>query len=215
MESYFAVGSSGYWKNDTPLKHFAKYVKDGSGNDVYTFNNIQFNVDYDAPIANTTGTKYLDSALSNVKSYITFEPISSSYKADSYFTNGIAKLSIDRVVRPDANWATTKYEVVDGTIIYPPVKYKDNTFKALYKVRDTGEKQYQTVDSNIFDRGFKRDDDYKVFSNYATKQTSAGYDIKDIWTYEFQIYNPKPVSPDTANSSYEATTTAPKDDLAF
>jgi len=93
--------------------------------------------------------------------------------------------------------------------------YKDNEFKGLFKVRDTGEKQYQTIDSNIFDRGFKRDDDYKVFSNYATSQSKAGYEIKDIWTYEFQIYNPKPVSPDTANSSYEATTNAPKDDLAF
>ena len=119
-EDYFAIGSSGYWKNDTPLKHFAKYVKDGSGNDVYTFNNIQFNIDYDSPIANTTGTKYMDTALSSAKTYITFEPIASAYKADSYFTNGISKLSIERVVRPDANWATTKYEVVDGTIIYPP-----------------------------------------------------------------------------------------------
>jgi hypothetical protein len=119
-ENYFAGGSSGYWKNDIPLKHFAKYVKDGSGNDVYTFNNIQFNVDYDAPIINTTSTKYFDSTLANVKTYVTFEPITSSYKADSYFTNGISKLNIERVVRPDANWATTKYEVVDGTIIYPP-----------------------------------------------------------------------------------------------
>lgn len=120
VESYFTIGSSGYWKNDTPLNHFAKYVKDGSGNNVYTFNNIQFNVDYDSPLLNTSGTKYFDTSLSNVKTYITFEPIASAYKADSYFTNGIAKLSIDRVVRPDSNWATTKYEVVDGTIIYPP-----------------------------------------------------------------------------------------------
>jgi hypothetical protein len=119
-EDYFTTGSSGYWKNDTPLKHFAKYVQDSNGNSVYTFNNIQFNIDYDSPIVNTTSTKYMDSALANVKSYITFETISSTYKADSYFTNGIAKLGIDRVVRPDANWATTKYEVVDGTIIYPP-----------------------------------------------------------------------------------------------
>ena len=119
-ENYFSSGSSGYWKNDTPLKHFAKYVKDGSGNDVYTFNNIQFNIDYDSPIINTTGTKYFDTTLLGAKSYVTFEPIDSAYKADSYFSNGIQKLSIERVVRPDSNWATTKYEVVDGTIIYPP-----------------------------------------------------------------------------------------------
>jgi hypothetical protein len=121
-KKYFSTASSGYWKNDTPLQHFAKFVKDSGGNNVYTFNNIQFNIDYDAPIANNSNAspKQFDTSLSNVKTYITFEPVLSTYKPDSYFTNGISKLSIDRVVRPDSNWATTKYEVVDGTIIYPP-----------------------------------------------------------------------------------------------
>lgn len=133
----------------------------------------------------------------------------------NFLSNWCNITSGNDVYLDDINSLITKGNVKELRDILADPKYKDNTFKALYKVRDTGEKQYQTVDSNIFDRGFKRDDDYKVFSNYATKQTSAGYDIKDIWTYEFQIYNPKPVSPDTANSSYEATTNAPKDDLAF
>lgn len=94
--------------------------------------------------------------------------------------------------------------------------YKDNVFKALYKVRDAGDKQYQTVDSGVFDRGFKRDDDYKVFQRYAENQEKQGYPIKDIWTYEFGVYNHKPVNPDTKNSGYETTINAPQtDDLAF
>jgi hypothetical protein len=123
VDNYFSVGTSGYWKDDAPLTHFAKYVKDEDLNDVYTFSNIQFNIDYDAPTINTESIsqiKYFDTSKSNVKTYITFEDVSSNYREDSYFTNGIKKISQNRVVLPDANWQTTKYEVVDGTIIYPP-----------------------------------------------------------------------------------------------
>jgi hypothetical protein len=136
-ENYFTYGSSGYWKDDTPLTHFAKYVKDENNDDVYTFNSIQFNVDYDAPVVNTTvssGIKYFDTSKSNVKTYITFETINSPYKADSYFTNGTKQISIDRTVRPDANWATTKYEVVDGTIIYPPTGVDISTLTLIKHV---------------------------------------------------------------------------------
>lgn len=87
-----------------------------------------------------------------------------------------------------------------------------NVVRGLFKVRDTGDKQYQTVDSGVFDRGFKNDADYKVFQRYSDSQVNAGYAIKDNWTYEFQVYQHKPVSPDTANSGYEETNDQP---LAF
>lgn len=93
--------------------------------------------------------------------------------------------------------------------------YKDNVFKVLYKVRDAGDKQYQTVESGVFDRGFKRDDDYKVFERFISQKEKSGYPVKDIWTYEFQVYNHKPVTPDTNNGGYESTISAPADDLAF
>ena len=93
--------------------------------------------------------------------------------------------------------------------------YKDNIFKVLYKVRDAGDKQYQTVDSNAFDRGFKRVDDYKFVEKYNTNQQKQGKEIKDTWTYEFQVYNHKPVTPDTNNGGYESTISAPANDLAF
>lgn len=87
-----------------------------------------------------------------------------------------------------------------------------NVVRGLFKVRDTGDKQYQTVDSGVFDRGFKNDADYKVFQRYEEQQIKGGFSIKDNWTYEFQVYQHKPVTPDTANSSYEQPT---DDNLAF
>lgn len=126
-----------------------------------------------------------------------------------------------------ANWANVKpgdeisLETIEDIVNKGNVKElkdilnicKDNEVRVLFKVRDTGEKQYQTVDSNVFDRGFKRNDDYKVFTKYAESQTKAGYEIKDIWTYEFKVYNHVPVSPDTVNSSYEEVNS--NSDLAF
>ena len=134
VENYFSVGTSGYWKDDVPLIHFAKTVKDGSENDVYTFNLLQFNLDYDYPSANTTGTKYFDSSGSNVKSYVTFESVLSTYKSDTYFTNGIQKLGIERTVRPDSNWETTKYEVVDGTVLYLPPSVNPETLSLVIHI---------------------------------------------------------------------------------
>jgi hypothetical protein len=150
VDNYFSVGTSGYWKDDAPLTHFAKYVKDANLNDVYTFNNIQFNVDYDAPTLNTgdiSGIKYFDTSDSNVKTYVTFESVSSNYREDSYFTNGVKGISQSRVVIPDEeDWETTKYEVVDGTIIYPPESVDISTLKLVTHIEISVS---DTVNNNV------------------------------------------------------------------
>jgi hypothetical protein len=54
-----------------------------------------------------------------VKSYVSFQYLKNNPSAkDSYFTTMPA--SQNNVVSPGSEWITTKYEVVDGTIIYPP-----------------------------------------------------------------------------------------------
>jgi hypothetical protein len=119
---YFATGSYGYFKTDIPLKSLSSITKDGTGKDVESIDFIQFNVDYDAPIANTA-SNYFDTSISNAKTYVTFEQSTGGnnpYNPDSFFSNGTKSLNTERVVLPDSNWATTKYEVVDGTIIYVP-----------------------------------------------------------------------------------------------
>ena len=55
----------------------------------------------------------------------------------------------------------------------------------------------------------------KVFERFISQKEKSGYPVKDIWTYEFQVYNHKPVTPDTNNGGYESTISAPADDLTF
>lgn len=72
-----------------------------------------------------------DTEGSLVKSYVTFQYLSnSSTSPDSYFTS-IELAPKDGIVNPTGNWINTKYEVIDGMIIYPP---KGIDFNDLYVV---------------------------------------------------------------------------------
>lgn len=120
---YFTIGTSGYWKNHIPLQNLATYSKDSSGVKTYSLDFIQFNIDYSAPITKVqvSGDWIFDTIVSSpyLKTYITFENGTSTYKEDSYFTTQIGP-NINRVVNPTINWQTTKYEIVDDFIIYMP-----------------------------------------------------------------------------------------------
>ncbi len=61
-----------------------------------------------------------DTSNSEVKTYVTFQYLESGANAvDGYFVNKQSAPK-DRVVKPGSEWVNTRYEVVDGMIIYPP-----------------------------------------------------------------------------------------------
>jgi hypothetical protein len=67
-----------------------------------------------------SNTYIYDTDKSFVKSYITFEYVSSGINtSDNYFSTTLAAPK-DGVISPGADWMRTKYEVVDNVIIYPP-----------------------------------------------------------------------------------------------
>jgi hypothetical protein len=193
-ENYFTVGSSGYWKDQTPLIHFAKNVTKNSTT-VYTLDFIQFNVDYDAPVYNTTaisGIKYFDTTNSNVKTYITFEPISETYKTDSYFTT--TKLPrLDRVVEPDSSWATTKYEVVDGMIIYLPPSQDISTLKIVTHVEiyvsDTFNNTVSIKTLELASQALNDTITNPVGTKYSNDIIPYTYNTSNS-TYDYDLYNP-------------------------
>ena len=124
--------SGGYWKNHIPLKNFSQTVTDVSGNVIYDFDFLQFNVGYDAPVSRTSSNlntgRYsgfsnssLNLTTTMVRTYVTFEPLSSPYQSDSIFTT-TQPVPLNLTISPGSgtSWQTTKYEVVDGIIIYPP-----------------------------------------------------------------------------------------------
>ena len=112
------IAVNSYWENYVPLSKLAKTVSDASGNDVYALDLIQFNFDYPEPRV-YSGSNY-DTSASLVKTYVSFQTIiSGANAAASTFTTTVSPNS-NNVVNATTFSATTKYEVVNNMIIYPP-----------------------------------------------------------------------------------------------
>ena len=113
----FEIGASSYWEDYVPVKTLSKSTASGS----YELDFIQFNVDYPEPIAfvNTGGTDYYDTSTSDIRTYVIFRYLSDGTYVDtsSFTAVGMPKHGAQIA---DSSWATKKYEVVDGSIIYPP-----------------------------------------------------------------------------------------------
>lgn len=119
---YLEYGVNGSWQDYLPLTYFAKNVLDVNGDQYYDLDFIQFNVNYpkfDKFVSEPGGTFY--NTLSNdVRFYITFQVLQSgaNIPTDSY-TN-TKEMPKNMVVEPGEEWTNTKYEVVDGALIYLP-----------------------------------------------------------------------------------------------
>lgn len=78
--------------------------------------------DYEDLKNRSSKTYTYDTSNSYLRSYVTFEYTTSGLNStDSYFTN-IEGPSREGIVDPGSDWMTTKYEVVDNMIIYPPAE---------------------------------------------------------------------------------------------
>jgi len=127
------IGVSGTWEDYLPLSYFGKYVKNSVGQDVYGLNFLQLNFDYPEPSA-FIGQDY-DTTNSEVRAYITLQYVSDgANKTQDNFTttvlpnkNGI----IDLKNYPD--WETTKFEIVDNTLLYPPTDVDFNSLAMVYR----------------------------------------------------------------------------------
>ncbi len=112
------VGVDSYWEDYVPLSYFSKKVLDGRGNERSEVTFLQFNLDY--PVIKSFENNKFDTSNAIVKSYISFQYLRNGSNAITSTFTKIEKLSKDRIVLPGADWMNTKYEVVDGTTIYPP-----------------------------------------------------------------------------------------------
>lgn len=112
------IAIDSYWEDYVPLSYFAQYVQDGFGNYYYDLDFIQFNVGYPSP--EIFDGAFYNTDNSRIKTYVSFQYLSTGANAKlSYFTN-TERAPKAGFIEPGSNWMTTKYEVVNGTIIYPP-----------------------------------------------------------------------------------------------
>lgn len=125
------IAVNSYWENYIPLSKLAKTVRDSSGNEVYDLDIIQFNFDYPEPKIYSSSN--YDTSLSLVKTYITFQTISSGATAlPSTFTT--SSPNQNNVIDASTFSATTKYEIVNNTIIYPPKDIDLNTLAIVLHI---------------------------------------------------------------------------------
>lgn len=107
-----------YWEDYVPLTNFSQYVQDSFGDYSYDLDFIQFNIDYPAATTEVSG-KY-DTTDSMIKTYISFQYLAEGANKRSASFLYSEDANSNNVVTPGNLWMDTKYEVVDGTVIYPP-----------------------------------------------------------------------------------------------
>lgn len=118
---YLDISSAGYWEDYIPLSYFGQYIKDKSGIEYYDLDFLQFNVDYPTTATLSVPNMYYDTGNAFVKTYVTFQYIvDGANKTQDYFTN-VEPIGIRNIIDIDSypNWTTTKFEVMNGTILYP------------------------------------------------------------------------------------------------
>ncbi len=79
-------------------------------------------------LKNRTKSQYVyDTEQYSVKTYITFQYISSGANTPIESYTNTENVSSNNLIKAGDEWVNTKYEVIDGTIIYPPrsVKFSD------------------------------------------------------------------------------------------
>ena len=126
------IAVNSYWENYVPLSKLAKTVVGSGGADTYAIDLLQFNFDYPEP-KTYSGSNY-DTANSMVKTYVSFQTmLSGATPAPSSFTTTVSPNS-NNVVTATTFSATTRYEVVNNMIIYPPTNVDIQTLALVFHV---------------------------------------------------------------------------------
>jgi hypothetical protein len=123
-ERYLDIATNSYWQDYVPFSYFNKNIIDQDGNGVYKTDFLQYDsdtnllesFDYDE-YADVPWTYNTDNSL--IKTYISFQYISSGPTTTEENLDTVL-LGRDRVINPGSSWIGNKYEIVSGTIVYPP-----------------------------------------------------------------------------------------------
>jgi hypothetical protein len=114
---FLDISCNTYWQESIPLSFFAKYVTAPTGTR-YALDYLQFNVDYPRPIS-FSSNEY-DTSNSLARTYLTFQTLASGAEADILSFGTSSRVTSSKVISSTSGYSTTKYEVVDGTVVYIP-----------------------------------------------------------------------------------------------
>ena len=123
-EIFFDIAATGYWESSIPLSYFGKYITQADGNLKYDLDLVQFNIDSPASVFskyNETSLEFQNSL--STKTYITLQQVSQLGNFSYTDYSNIETIGLDRVLNlglSTYDFSNTKFEINDGTVIYPP-----------------------------------------------------------------------------------------------
>lgn len=113
------IAADSYWQDYVPLSYFSKLITNSEGKQQSVVDYLQLNIDI--PKLSIFNGEVYDTSEADVRSYVSFQTLTSgANKSSAAFTN-TQSMPANGVISPQpAAWLNTKYEFVNGAILYLP-----------------------------------------------------------------------------------------------
>lgn len=198
--------SMSYWQDYLPLKKFAKEVTLTNGSSSYLTDMIQISIDAAASEVISELGK-VDSSSVDIKSYVYFVESDQIKNISSFGTSSVLALvdqplGFEKVV--DASvWANKRFEVVDGTVIYPPQTNQENiSMVTIVEVYTKSTSKYPTKIRSLayaaqtLPRATTTTFDHNVAKKIGTRSSSSSVYLfsEDNGVFDYSAYNPVSIS---------------------
>jgi hypothetical protein len=139
-QKYFLdIGVSGYWQDYLPLSYFGKFVENAQGEKFYDLDFLQFNIGYPttSELTEDSGSMqmYYDTTGAQIKSYVTFQYLVDGANIPTDFANQETPNEYNIVdVSEYEDWETTRFEVLNNSLIYPIKSVDFNDLAIVYSL---------------------------------------------------------------------------------
>jgi hypothetical protein len=183
-QKYFLdIGVSGYWQDYLPLSYFGQFVKNKNNEEYYDLDFLQFNLGYPTTTtlveeSGATGY-YYDTSGSQIKSYVTFQYIADGANIPTSFENE-QTLNEYKVldINDYENWKTTRFEVLNNTLIYP-IKTEDFNDLAIVYSLEFNSRGILTKPISLSKLQLAS----QVFNNNSSNPVGTGFGV-DLFPYK-------------------------------
>jgi hypothetical protein len=139
-EKYFLdIGVAGYWQDYLPLSYFGQFVENAQGEKFYDLDFLQFNIGYPttSELVEDSGSTqmYYDTDGAQIKSFVTFQYLVDGANIPTTFANQETPNQHKIVdVSEHENWETTRFEVLNNSLIYPIKTVDFNELAIVYSL---------------------------------------------------------------------------------
>jgi hypothetical protein len=139
-QKYFLdIGVAGYWQDYLPLSYFGQFVENAQGEKFYDLDFLQFNIGYPttSELVEDSGSlqMYYDTTGAQIKSFVTFQYLVDGANIPTDFVNQ-ENPNEYRIIDLSEyeNWETTRFEVLNNSLIYPIKTVDFNELAIVYSL---------------------------------------------------------------------------------